>query len=179
MEIRHMQRDVGVLRKLFPDGEMRNMVTLFDDGDFGNDGAFFLPIETEDLNRQLLGDGPYPEGLKGKLGMNQPPEPCPSLYCNLTLLNDPDGGHSYLAWDGTEKSYYITDWIKLITGWLAERGYHLDGKMFAVVEGGMSYYTITVIDGSVIAEEFVPEATYEGEINNLLDKIESEDYTNG
>ena len=65
--------------------------------------------------------------------MNKPPNPCLSLYCDLVLLNDPNNGRSYLGWNEAEKSYYITDWIELIAGWLSERGYHLDGKMFAVV----------------------------------------------
>ena len=62
----------------------------------------------------------------------------------------------------------ITDWIELIAGWLSERGYHLDGKMFAVVEGGMSYYTITVDGAKVTSTEFTPEATYVSEFNDLL-----------
>ena len=65
-------------------------------------------------------------------------------------------------------SDYITDWIELIAGWLSERGYHLDGKMFAVVEGGMSYYTITVDGAKVTSTEFTPEATYVSEFNDLL-----------
>ena len=32
--------------------------------------------------------------------------------------------------------------------------------MFAVVEGGMSYYTITVDGDKVTSEEFIPDATY-------------------
>lgn len=42
----------------------------------------------------------------------------------------------------------------------ARIAYHLDGKMFAVVEGGMSYYTITVDGDKVTSEEFIPDATY-------------------
>ena len=57
-------------------------------------------------------------------------------------------------------SYYITDWIGCIAEWLSKLGYHLDGKMFAVVEGGMSYYTITVDGDKVTSEEFIPDATY-------------------
>ena len=100
--------------------------------------------------------------------MNKPPNPCPSLYCDLVLLNDPNNGLSYLGWNEAGKSYYITDWIELIAGWLSERGYHLDGKMFAVVEGGMSYYTITVDGAKVTSTEFTPEATYVSEFNDLL-----------
>lgn len=55
---------------------------------------------------------------------------------------------------------FITDWIGCIAEWLSKLGYHLDGKMFAVVEGGMSFYTITVDGDKVTSEEFIPDATY-------------------
>lgn len=165
MNIRHMKRNVKTLQKLFPDLEERKPLTLFSDGDFGEEGAFFLPVETPELDRKLHEADPYPEGLEN---INLPPAPCPSLYCDLVLRHDPDNGHSYLGWNEAEKAYYITDWIDLIAGWLSERGYHLDGKMFAVVEGGMSYYTITVDDAEVTSQEFTPEATYVSEFNDLL-----------
>ena len=173
MDIRHMRRNVKTLYELFPEVEDRKPLSLFDDGDFGEDGALFLPVETPDLNKRLHEPGPYPEGLEDNLGMNKPPDPCPSLYCDLILLHDPDSGHSYLGWNEAEKAYYITDWIELIAGWLSERGYHLDGKMFAVVEGGLSYYTITVDDAKVTSQEFTPETTYESEFNDLLYQDES------
>lgn len=168
MDIRHMKRNVKTLHTLFPDLEDRKPMSLFGDGDFGEEGAFFIPVETSDLNRRLHEVGPYPEGLDNKFSMNKPPNPCPSLYCDLVLLNDPDNGRSYLGWNEAEKSYYITDWIELIARWLSERGYHLDGKMFAVVEGGMSYYMITVDGAKVTSTEFTPEATYVSEFNDLL-----------
>lgn len=40
--------------------------------------------------------------------------------------------------------------------------------MFAVVEGGMSFYSITVQDAEVTSEEFEPEVTYWPEFNELL-----------
>ena len=49
---------------------------------------------------------------------------------------------------------------RVIAEWLSKLGYHLDGKMFAVVEGGMSFYTITVDGDKVTSEEFIPDATY-------------------
>ena len=168
LDIRHMKRNVTKLNRLFPDMKVRRQMTLFGDGNFGEEGVFFLPVETTDLNRYLRGKGPYPEGLEDTFSMNKPPIPCPSLYCNLALVHDPINEHSYLGWNEAEKSNYITDWIELIAEWLSERGYHLDGKMFAVVEGGMSYYTITVNDAEVSSEEFTPETTYESEFNDLL-----------
>ena len=106
MDIRHMKRNVKTLHTLFPDLEDRKPMSLFGDGDFGEEGAFFIPVETPDLNRRLHEAGPYPEGLDNKFSMNKPPNPCPSLYCNLVLLNDPNNGRSYLGWNEAEKSYY-------------------------------------------------------------------------
>ena len=160
MDIRHMKRDVKILEALFPALEERKAVTLFGDGDFGEDGAFFLPIHTRDLTRRICLHERYAEGLTDERDMNMTPGPCPSLYCDLELRNDPDNGHSYLGWNEAEKAYYITDWIGCIAEWLSKLGYHLDGKMFAVVEGGMSYYTITVDGDKVTSEEFIPDATY-------------------
>ena len=112
MDIRHMKRNVKTLHTLFPDLEDRKPMSLFGDGDFGEEGAFFIPVETPDLNRRLHEAGPYPEGLDNKFSMNKPPNPCPSLYCDLVLLNDPNNGRSYLGWNEAEKSYYITDWCQ-------------------------------------------------------------------
>ena len=166
--IRHMKRDVKILEALFPTLEERKAVTLFGDGDFGEDGAFFLPIHTRDLTRRICLHERYAEGLTDERDMNMTPGPCPSLYCDLELRNDPDNGHSYLGWNEAEKAYYITDWIGYIAEWLSKLGYRLDGKMFAVVEGGMSYYTITVDGAKVTSTEFTPEATYVSEFNDLL-----------
>lgn len=168
MDIRHMKRNVKTLHMLFPDLEDRKPMTLFSDGDFGEEGAYFIPIETADLNRRLDAAGPYPEGLDNSFSMNTPPKPCPSLYCDLVLLNDPVNGHSYLGWNEAEKAYHIGDWIELIASWLVPRGYHLDGKMFAVVEGGMSFYSIAVQDEEVTSEAFEPDVTYWAEFCELL-----------
>ena len=50
MDIRHMRRNVEQLHKLFPDPEERKELSLFGDGDFGEEGAFFLPRETKDFS---------------------------------------------------------------------------------------------------------------------------------
>ena len=92
--IRHMKRDVKILEALFPTLEERKAVTLFGDGDFGEDGAFFLPIHTRDLTRRICLHERYAEGLTDERDMNMTPGPCPSLYCDLELRNDPDNGRS-------------------------------------------------------------------------------------
>lgn len=44
MDIRHMKRNVKTLHTLFPDLEDRKPMSLFGDGDFGEEGAFFIPV---------------------------------------------------------------------------------------------------------------------------------------
>ena len=95
--IRHMKRDVKILEALFPTLEERKAVTLFGDGDFGEDGAFFLPIHTRDLTRCICLHERYAEGLTDERDMNMTPGPCPSLYCDLELRNDPDNGPPILG----------------------------------------------------------------------------------
>lgn len=80
LDIRHMKRDGKILEALFPTLEERKAVTLFGDGDFGEDGAFFLPIHTRDLTRRICLHERYAEGLTDERDMNMTPGPCPSLY---------------------------------------------------------------------------------------------------
>ena len=67
--IRHMKRDVKTLEALFPTLEERKAVTLFGDGDFGEDGAFFLPTHTRDLTRRICLHERYAEGLTDERDM--------------------------------------------------------------------------------------------------------------
>lgn len=47
------------------------------------------------VKRKLIIKGVgYAEGLTDERDMNMTPGPCPSLYCDLELRNDPDNGHS-------------------------------------------------------------------------------------
>ena len=50
MDIRHMRRNVEQLYRIFPDPEERKELSLFSNGDFGEEGAFFLPRVTSVLH---------------------------------------------------------------------------------------------------------------------------------
>lgn len=163
MEMRHMRRDTSVLDELYPSMKDRRTHSLFDDGDFGVEGAFYLPDLTREYNFELKLQDSSTEGLQDTWDMNQPPAPLPSLYCDLVVVHDENANCSYIGWSGAEKAYCIADWINLFAEQLTTRGYHLDGKMFADVEEGMEYYSITVRDDQVAVEEFVPETTYDQE----------------
>jgi len=169
LELRHMRRSIPVLESLYPKDEDRKLHTLFGDGDFGQDGEFYLPEQTKDLNLKLFQEDPTPEGLVDTLSMNYPPSHCPSLYSDLALVHSQDGSCSYLGWNGAEKAYAISEWLQLIASYLVPRGYHLEGTMFAVVEYGCEFYFIHVNDEDVRVDYFEPETTYQSEFSELFD----------
>ena len=165
--IRHMKRDRNALYDQFPNEALRKRLSLFGDGDFGLDGVWFMPCETKDLNRSMM-QGKLAEGLIDQMSTNVPPEPCPSLYCDLTIVHDAAANCSYLGWNGNEKPYRIADWIRLLAEWLVLKGYTLDGRLFAQVEYGLCFYYITVRDADVNIEDFEPEVMYQTEFENLM-----------
>lgn len=63
-DIRHMKRDVVKLKALYPTLEERKAVTLMADGDFGPDGAFFMPTTTTDID--IHSDNAGVEGLRNR-----------------------------------------------------------------------------------------------------------------
>ena len=169
LEIRHMKRNVAELEKLYPGMAERQEHTLFGDGNFGRDGEFYLPEKTRELPIRITKESTFSEGLMGTLAMSTTPGSCPSLYSDLALVNSPDGTCSYLGWNGAEKAYEISEWIKLLASFLVPRGYHLDGAIFAQVEYGISFYYIRVHDTDVQVEDFEPESTYHVEFQDLYD----------
>lgn len=156
-EIRHMKRDVPMLEALYPTLEDRKAVTLMADGNFGSDGVFFMPTATCDIDFHV--DYTGVEGLVDHMACNSEPEGCPSLYCELKLVAAPDGTCSYLGWT-EESSEDVAEWIALIASLLVPAGYHLDGKMFAIVDGGGRFEQITVEDTDVQVKNWEPDTTY-------------------
>lgn len=163
--IRHMRRDVSSLEERYPAAEDCKPRSLLGDGNFGPEGEFFLPTEVRDLSIKVEKDGKaLVEGICDHMDLNAPPKGCPSLYCDLDLVQPPEDNCTYLVWNEAEKAYYITEWIELIAKLLVPLGYNLDGQLFACVEYGISFYTITVSDTLVEAEDFDPPCTYEIEV---------------
>ena len=160
-----MRRNVSVLEELYPLEADRKAHTLFDDGNFGEDGEFYLPNLTKDF--EIWGcptkDEELPEGLADTMAINFQPKNCPSLYCDLVLVHSEDGTCSYLGWNEAEKSYYIPEWLELLAGYLVPLGYHLDGTLFADEEYGCTFYYIYVQDRKVAVKVFEPDATYQEE----------------
>lgn len=163
--IRHMRRDVCSLEESYPTAEDRKPRSLLGDGNFGPEGEFFLPTEMRDLSIKVEEDGKaFVEGICDHMDLNVPPKGCPSLYCDLDLVQPPEDNCTYLVWNEEEKPYYITEWIELIAKLLVPLGYKLDGQIFACVEGGLSFYTIKVEDDCVASEEFKIPCTYGDEV---------------
>ena len=169
LELRHMRRDVAALEKLYATEEDRKAHTLFSDGNFGQEGEFYLPDETKDFDPNYFQKEPYPEGLADNLAMSFQPKNCPSLYSDLALVHDTDNSCSYIGWTGEEKSYEIPAWLKLLASYLVPRGYHLDGTIFANGESGNDFYYIRVNDEDVRIEDLEPESTYSCEFSDLYE----------
>lgn len=167
LELRHMRRDVSTLEKLYPTEAERKVHTLFDDGDFGEEGEFYIPDITKDLDLRAFDEGELPEGLANTMETNYPPKNCPNLYSDLALVHSEDGSCSYLGWNDAEKAYDIPKWLELLAGYLIPRGYHMNGTMFASVEYGSWFYYIFVNDTDVRCEDFLPDVTYKDEFWDL------------
>ena len=167
LELRHMRRDVAALEHLYVTKEERSAHTLFSDDNFGQEGEFYLPDKTKDLNLSFSQEEPYPEGLADNLAMSFPPKSCPSLYCDLALVHSQDADCSYIGWTGAEKAYEIPDWLKLLASYLVPRGYNLYGTLFANGESGNDFYYIRVNDEDVKVEDLEPESTYCSEFSEL------------
>lgn len=166
LNIRHMRRNVEDLAALYPDEEARKRVTVFGDGDFGEEGAFYIPPVSNDLTSCLIAQieqmTPI-EGLRSRNDVNCPPKGIPTLYSSLEIRSDQDGAHSYIAWDDGEDGEAMDDWLETLATALVKRGYHLDGKLFASGDDIQDLWEIEVKDELVTAEPIVPEHTYDDE----------------
>lgn len=162
LNIRHMRRNVEDLAALYPDEEARKEVTVFGDGDFGEEGAFYIPSVSDELTSSLIAQTPI-EGLRSRHDVNCPPKGIPTLYSSLEIRSDSDGAHSYIAWDGDEDGEAMDDWLQILATALVKRGYHLDGKLFASGDDIQDLWEIEVKDELVTAEPIVPKYTYDDE----------------
>lgn len=149
--LRHMRRDVERLCELYPSEEERKSHSLLEDGNFGPEGVYFMPAESEEAS---LADYEKLPGLRGQGDVNKPPEGGSSLYCPLWILPGAAGEDcSYLAWN--EDGYYrdFGKWVKLVAQLLVSRGYHMDGRLVINVENGWKFHLIAVHDADVTEEE--------------------------
>ena len=166
LNIRHMRRNVEDLAALYPDEEARKEVTVFGDGDFGEEGAFYIPSVSDELTSSLtvqIEQMTPIEGLRSRHDLNCPPKGIPTLYSSLEIRSDSDGAHSYIAWDDNEDGEAMDDWLEILATALVKRGYHLDGKLFASGDDILDLWEIEVKDELVTAKIIEPEYTYEDE----------------
>lgn len=168
--IRHMRRDVAELLAAFPNEEDRKAHSLMGDGQFGLDGLYYLPDEIAEISPALAAfhNGTNLEGIADMKDISNPPAGAPSLYCDLFMVPSVKENCSYLGWNGSEKSYAVSDWIEMIAKLLVPLGYHLDGRVLADEEG-MNYYVISVLDESVQTISIdLPSYTYDWEFGDAL-----------
>jgi len=162
LEIRHMKRDVSILKALYPTLEDRKAVTLMADGNFGPEGLFFIPTTTKTKGFEKWTQYVGEEGLINRIAYLTAPKGCPSLYSELKLVSAPDGTCSYLGWT-EEQAEDVPEWIALIASLLVPAGYHLDGKMLAIEDGGERFEQIVVENADVKRAIWEPDVTYDEE----------------
>lgn len=144
---RHMRRSVAALEKMYPSYDARASHTLFGDGDFGEEGVWYLPELTTGSDFVL--SEPMPEGLEGMESLNIPPKGLPDLYCRLELIQDDANNSSILRWNGAEKAYNIPEWLSFLADVLGDKGYVLNGVLHADIEDGWRMYDIVVSENKV------------------------------
>ncbi len=145
--IRHMRRSVAALERMYPSKEARASHTLFGDGEFGEEGMWYLPEQTKGSDFVL--SEPIPEGLEGMESVNIPPRGLPDLYCRLELIQDDENNSSILRWNGAEKAYYISEWLSFLADVFKNKGYALNGTIHADVDEGCHQYDIVVSENEV------------------------------
>ena len=114
--------------------------------------------ETRRMRRNIEGFGTEGEwyvggeGFRGQtcdptvIDYNMPPITQPGLWCHWI----PAPGGAAIEWDGGEKFYYYTEWIEyLIAGYLAPRGYTLNGTVEWEGEDSSDRGRIVVTDNAV------------------------------
>lgn len=169
--IRHMSRDLDMLLAAHPGEADRKAHSLLGDGNFGPEGVYYLPDRIKEMSPALnaLSAGEDCEGIVEQRGVGTPPAGAPALYCDMILVPSPVADCSYLAWDGTEESDNIADWVEFFAKLLVPLGYHLDGRMLANEEGGMDLYIISVLNEFVrVIPVELPGGTYSQELESAL-----------
>lgn len=91
--------------------------------EYGVDGEFYVGHH-EDFSGSFAGQ--VSRDFPGLVKYNTPPSNQPSLWCQW--IPSPDG--EYIEWNGREKFYEYTDWLKyIISNFLAPKGYELNGEV--------------------------------------------------
>ena len=133
---RRIKRDSKKARAL--DDPKRKAVGLL----VGREGEFFVGSER---------DGNYGQGNDDSVvEHNYPPSTQPSLWCQWEPTEENDG----IQWDGGEKFYEYTEWLKyIIKNFLEPWGYVLNGEVMWRGEE-MTDIGVLVVKDNVVSERY-------------------------
>lgn len=173
LKMRHMKRNTHALMELYPTPESRKRVTLLNDGDFGSDGVFYIPKKTREASWRYSVDRQI-EGLNIPGGMATHPSVCPDLYTHLQISHSEKDNCTYLGWDKSDGAWSIPKWLKFLAPLLAQKGYHLEGRMF-FEDGEFKYSFADVTDKEVTITDWVPNVTYQEDYCRSLSEEEEGD----
>lgn len=127
-EVRHMVRNVDKIKEIFPNWEKQCF-----NGNIGTDGQYFVgEIAMSDIDTSIV-------------DFNRPADDVPGLWCQWVMNNN-----SELEWDGGEKFYNYTEWLKyLIKNFFEPSDYILNGEIEFQGEDEDDFGTIRVVDNEV------------------------------
>lgn len=124
--------------KLILDGlaTTRRMARKVDENIYGIEGEFYFNH-----------DGFFGQTKEDNIiDHNKPPRTQPGLWCQWELQDD----NVTIRWDGNEKFYCYTEWIKyIIERVLKPRGYTLNGVVYWDGEDRTDFGKIEIIDNTV------------------------------
>lgn len=121
---RRMRRDPEIIKTLYPDWRSHCF-----NGFLGFEGEYFTKTTIRDTS---------------VIDFNIPPVTQPGLWCDWIIKDD------QLVWNGAEKFYNYTEWLKyLIKNFFSPLGYILDGDVEFQGEDSEDYGVIHVSNNNV------------------------------
>lgn len=153
-ETRRMQRNNNKIKELYP-----NWKELCFNGELGTCGEYFVGTDVFPDKSIVDYNYSYPQ---------------PGIWCQW-IINDDDE----LVWDGGEKFYYYTEWLRyLIKNFFEPSGYILNGVIEYHGEDDYDFGKIVVVDNEVTVKE--GEIIYslnEFSDDELIAELEKRGYT--
>ena len=150
--IRHMKRDVDLIKKLDPEWEKHCY-----NGSLGSEGQYYLPLDKyieNDVKKSVFDEVDkegYIKNFMGQVhdlsvvGYNIPADGVPGLWCSWTINE-----YNEIVWNGAEKFYSYIEWLKyLFEHFLTPNGILYSGNIKWIGESSDDEGTIIVKDNEI------------------------------
>ena len=140
LEMRHMQRDVHVLRQLIEEGVATPNDEPFEN-EYGIEGAYYVGSVNSD-ERSAGGT---------IVDYNRAPVGVPGLWCEWYLTDD----NLHIEWSGGEKFYNYDIWLSwLVVHFFKPWGYTLNGQVVWQGEDPYDRGELTAVDNVISSRRF-------------------------